>query len=295
METQRISSNIGDDAHLTIEEIAAQRAEEIADLQAIPEFMRKKKRITSATKSRPNSTLMTSKDDSAKVRNLYPTNSGGDGGGDSLISVETNQPHTRHHAHLHTGKDSSKVNNEVNNNNRDTTDNKSIGQLSNESKITAGSTTWAAIDTLDDVRKLAEETKDVDYFHEDQEKSLNQMRKNQIKLLKLMKERNNKLEKVDPIEDKFVNNKLDPTKSDSDSNDAEMVDSLKGKDTRKDSRIFVELLPESINALNSDLDDKTTKKPIYVSDYLENLDNVELITSRECRYIEEMEQIIKDI
>lgn len=313
----------------TIEEIASQRAEELADLQAIPEFMRKKPATPNPTKSKKSTmapTAVIAKDSMTK-NNLFPSISrnskaSSHSASESLITVDTSPHHTKHHAHMYTttvnatvakGKDARKLG--MLNSASIIADDKSIGQFSNDSYNTTGTTAWAAIDTLDDVRKLAQNTPDVDYFHEDAEKYLNTMRYNHIKLLKLMKERNSRLEKVEPTED--TNNYMRLNTSKADLGDDITKFSLPGtpaidnndvkKDIKAGSPVTIDKKKQSANLpgttvpatqvtslLKADSNEHIENKPIYVSDYLENLDNVEEITAKECEYIEKMEQIIKD-
>lgn len=304
------TTHIENEGALTIEQIATQRAEEAADLKAIPDFMRKKRNLPSSTSHGKAKSMVHAvgnespgKHNSDKwVRSLYPTTSRGSkisSHSDNSLGVETNQVHMHHHAHLHitnkNGKNGKEGKNGKSSNSSGLdsiglSENKSSGEISNESEKTQGSaTTWAAIDTLDDVRKLAMETKDVDYFQEDQEKALNQMRQSHVRLLKLMKGRNSRLEKGELVSDRTS----EVGKEDDTVNTAKTSNANK---TKRGSHNFEELIPEPMDRINSvDEDgDAQHKKPIYVSDYLENLEDVELITSTECQYIEQMEQIIKD-
>ncbi|CAL9737253.1 hypothetical protein MOSE0_L07118 [Monosporozyma servazzii] len=329
MEVTNINTkDVGNEEDLAIEQRATQRAEEITDLKAIPEFMKKKYFVSSSKiRSKPKTSVHPVRSDSPrdnadKLRNLYLTSSNGGGGNnnrsgsgsgsgsgssskisfhsESPMSVDTSQAHMHHHAHLHiptknkNGKNgkNGKSSNSSETNSSGLIDTKSSGQSSNESGRTQGSvTTWAAIDTLDDVRKLAMETKDVDYFQEDQEKALNQMRNSHIRLLKLMKGRNSRLEKGELVSDR-TNWDRNDIKTDENTAKPNMA--------RRSSHNFAELIPEPMDGINSMDDDNDTNskskstKPIYVSDYSENLEHVELITSVESQYIDQMEQIIKD-
>lgn len=184
---------------------------------------------------------------------------------------------------------------------------------------TAGNNnTWAAIDTLDDVRQLAAETTDSDNFSDGQEKELNKMRQNQIKLLKLMASRNSRLQKVEsPLEESNINNRVINTDnivtpSISNTNVQECDRDACHHDTNLEEsppKQMEELLTTPTTTAKQEEDmlaenEKECPLPsssrisnqesVYISDYFETLDDVQTITKMESEYIGQMEKIIND-
>lgn len=177
------------------------------------------------------------------------------------------------------------------------------------------SNTWAAIDTLDDVRQLAQETTtESDNFDETQENELNKMRRNQIKLLQLMIERNTRLQKVE------ISNSSSSSNSNTSTDDTSIVftrDSDKHNSNNNHDDVDKNGILEN-DPITNPIRESTIKqgkrekegqtkeyppppcsssntcnpKSIYVSDYLEKLDNVQTITTKESEYIDAMERII---
>lgn len=231
--------------------------------------------------------------------------------------------------------DNSNNNNSHKNNNSDiiVTDTKSSSYLSNNDSsvtmetdgsktvtinATTSNNTWAAIDTLDDVRQLAKKTTNSDNFNKEQENELNKMRQNQIKLLKLMIERNSKLQKP---EKPLVESKNNDISTDDvitfgfDTNNNNNNDSSKNteqcdKDAchnkhlkegptkpmkesiiKQDKDVITENEGEDLPISSSKI---SNQKSIYVSDYFKTLDDVQTITRKESEYIEQMEKIIDD-
>lgn len=304
-----MQAEIERDKNLTIEEIAARRAEEIADLQAIPEFMRKKKirrnlDKRNSQKSKDNQDKIDGKlseEDTSIREYITPTTSNNSmtarSRSESLVSIDTTLSHTRHH-HIHAhGKDKEKENNKdkekhrevtgVTSRNNDTSQSNSdkrMGDdkilLDNNNDNQPQNTTWSAIDTLDDVRKLAQESgNDVDYFEEAEEKSLATMRSNQVKLLNLMRDRNKRLEKNRAND----LNSSDDTKP----NDSNILTATQNNHYNNTNTNNIH--EPIINNMTA----ATEPQSVYISDFLENIDSVQEITQRECRYISEMEAIIQ--
>lgn len=231
--------------------------------------------------------------------------------------------------------DNSNNNNSHKNNNSDiiVTDTKSSDYLSNNdssvtmetngsktvtTNATSSNNTWAAIDTLDDVRQLAKATTDSDNFNKEQENELNKMRQNQIKLLKLMIERNSKLQKLEkPLEesknndtgtDNIITFGFDTNNNNNNdsSKNAEQCDKdtchnkhskeglakpIKESTIKQEKDVITENEGEGLSISPSKI---SNQKSIYVSDYFETLDDVQMITRKESEYIEQMEKIIDD-
>lgn len=187
---------------------------------------------------------------------------------------------------------------------------------------------WSAIDTLDDIRKMAKESKNKDAFPIDFEENLNKSRDVNAKLLNLIRDRSQRVEKN--IRVNRANNMNEEENRDKNDNEKKQEDKSgtrregrRGLDktvanmktestTSKNEFLYVNLNEHNIYSSSDDelsdppysdtsnVADPTASRrrlsdngPIYISDYTDYQANIRQITSDERAYVLALEDTIR--
>lgn len=242
--------------------------------------------------------------------------------------------YNRHKKNKHNVKSTHNKGNHKNINNdigiNDTTVN-SIKTISSEtSRRQASETPWTAIDTLDDVKVLANQQSYETHFQDNFEEQLLKSRKNDIKLLLEMRERNLRLMKHDAnVGNKTVGGKIsfssnedsdDRSSSENDSDSSywsvnetssspitskgntKLSKESKSTKTNETSTVADLHRGTPINSRHrasfqinlTDNAHVNDDEPLYVSDYVDNLRNIHHIAERERQYVENLEVIARE-
>lgn len=181
-----------------------------------------------------------------------------------------------------------------NNETHDLTGSKSVNNNgSQERKLESGNdTSWSAIDTLDDVKRLSENIDLKDGFLSSFEQELAKTRESKVKLLNIMRDRNYRLEK------KIDTQRVQETHPDEHFQKDHSLTSLYSPEGSKTSSAIS--LPsffdrnKDTKSNNNSTESFKDSVPIYISDYINTQNNIVELTMEEKSYVNKIVDTIRE-